>query len=184
MPPASPVLASERVHGPLTLAHNNRESTGVLTEGSKLAGRDAVAPAVRSGRWSRAALSEESKEGVSRRLSSTAGCGVVLRGWTVGQGGPRTTGGEGIPGRSGSPELSSGRNSGEVGPDVGDGGLGGVPGAQANLLRWLGLAVERRSTAGTAAQGARCGGAERGGALGLVRLRQGDVGCGRGPGRV
>jgi len=93
----------------------------------------------------------------------------------VGQRGPGTTCGEGIPGRSGSPELSSGRNSGEVGPDVGDGGLGGVPGAQANLLRWLGLAGERRSTAGTAVQGARRGGAERGGALGLVRLRQGEV---------
>jgi len=81
---ASAVPASERVHGPLTLAHNDREGAGVLTEGSKLAGRDAAAPAARSGRWSRAALSEESKEGVSRRLSSTAGCGVVLRGWTVG----------------------------------------------------------------------------------------------------
>ena len=81
---ASAVPASERVHGPLTLAHNDREGAGVLTEGSKLAGHDAAAPAVRSGRWSRAALSEESKEGVSRRLSSTTGCGVVLRGWTVG----------------------------------------------------------------------------------------------------
>ena len=81
---ASAVPASERVHGPLTLAHNDREGAGVLTEGSRLAGRDAAAPAARSGRWSRAALSEESKEGVSRRLSSTAGCGVVLRGWTVG----------------------------------------------------------------------------------------------------
>ena len=42
--PASAVLASERVHGPLTLAHNNREGSGVLTEGSKPAGRDAAAP--------------------------------------------------------------------------------------------------------------------------------------------
>ena len=42
-------------------------------------------------------------------------------------------------------------------------------------MRWPGLAGERRSTAGTAAQGARHGGAERGGALGLVRLRQGEV---------
>ena len=81
---ASAVPASERVHGPLTLAHNAREGAGVLTEGSKLAGRDAAAPAARSGRWSRAALSEESNEGVSWRLSSTAGCGIVLRGWTVG----------------------------------------------------------------------------------------------------
>ena len=81
---ASAVPASERVHGPLTLAHNDREGAGVLTEGSKLAGREAAAPAVRSERWSRAALAEESKEGVSRCLSSTAGCGVVLRGWTVG----------------------------------------------------------------------------------------------------
>ena len=63
-----------------------------------------------------------------------------------------------------------------MGPDVGDGGLGGVPGAQAKLLRWLGLAGGRRSTAGTAAQGARRGGVERGGALGLVRLRQGEDG--------
>ena len=91
---ASAVSASERVHGPLTLAHNDREGAGVLTEGSRLAGRDAAAPAARSGRWSRAALAEESKEGVSRRLSSTAGCGVVLRGWTVGQGGRRWAGGE------------------------------------------------------------------------------------------
>ena len=41
---ASAVLASERVHGPLTLAHNNREGAGVLTEGSKPAGHDAAAP--------------------------------------------------------------------------------------------------------------------------------------------
>ena len=81
---ASAVPASERVHGPLKLAHKDREGTGVLTEAWNGRGRDAAAPAARSGRWSRAALSEESKEGVSRRLSSTAGCGVVLRGWTVG----------------------------------------------------------------------------------------------------
>ena len=74
----SAVPASKRVHGPLTLVHNDREGAGVLTEGSKLAGREAAAPAARSERWSRAALAEESKEGVSRRLSSTAGCGVVL----------------------------------------------------------------------------------------------------------
>ena len=41
---ASAVPASERVHGPLTLAHNDREGAGVLTEGSKPAGRDAAAP--------------------------------------------------------------------------------------------------------------------------------------------
>ena len=40
-----------------------------------------------------------------------------------------------------------------------------------------GVDGERRRTA-------LCTGAGRGGALGLVRLRQGDVGCGRGPGRV
>ena len=36
--PASAVLASERVHGPLNLAHNNREGAGVLTEGSNRRG--------------------------------------------------------------------------------------------------------------------------------------------------
>ena len=46
-----------------------------------------------------------------------------------------------------------GRNSGKVGPDVGDGGLGEAPGAQAELPRRLGLAVEQWSSAGTAAQG-------------------------------
>ena len=55
-----------------------------------------------------------------------------------------------------------GRNSPEPGPggipararsNVGDGGLGGFPGAQARPTRRLGLAVGRRSSAGTAAQG-------------------------------
>ena len=45
------------------------------------------------------------------------------------------------------------RNPGEVGPDAGEGVLEEVHWAAANLLRWLGLAAERRSTAGTAAQG-------------------------------
>ena len=149
-----------------------REETRCRRVGGELGG-DGVAELVdRSLGWS------------SGLRISTGRRGVVLRRHHGGQRGPGTTGGEGIPGRSGSPELSSGRNSGEVGPDVGDGGLGGVPGAQAKLLRWLGLAGERRSTASTAAQGSRRGGAERGGPLGLVRLRQGEVGCGRGPGRV
>ena len=62
-----------------------------------------------------------------------------------------------------------GHDSGEVEPDVGDGGLGEVPGAQAKLLRRLGLAVERRSSAGTAAQGLYVAMAWRNGVLGFWR---------------
>ena len=45
------------------------------------------------------------------------------------------------------------RNPGEVGPDAGEGVLEEVHWAAANLLRWLGLATEQRSTTGMAAQG-------------------------------
>jgi hypothetical protein len=66
-----------------------------------------------------------------------------------------------------SPEAGPGGIPACVGSDVGDGGLGEVPGAQARLLRRLGLAVGRRSSAGTAAQGLR---AARLGERGGVRV--------------
>ena len=91
--------------------------------------------------------------GSSRVLGCTGRRAMSLRSKTRGQLGPIRTGGEQSRRRAERTWKTSGRNSGEVGPDVGDGSLGGVPGAQANLLRWLGLAAERRSTAGTAAQG-------------------------------
>jgi len=140
----SAVPASKRVHGPLTLVHNDREGAGVLTEGSKLAGREAAAPAARSERWSRAALAEESKEGVSRRLSSTAGCGVVLRGWTVGQGGRRWAGGEELRRGQSSPEAVRRGNSGAAQAEVGEERPGEDPGRAAELLRWFAGVGARR----------------------------------------
>jgi hypothetical protein len=64
-----------------------------------------------------------------------------------------------------SPETGPGGISARAGSDVGDGGHGEVSGAQARLPRRLGLAVGRRSSTSTAAQGlcaARL--SERGGA--------------------
>ena len=64
------------------------------------------------------------------------------------------------------------------GSEVRDCGLGEVPGAQAKLPRRLGLAVERRSSAGTAAQGLCAVMAWRSGVLGLAGRRC-DVGMGK-----
>jgi len=55
----------------------------------------------------------------------------------VGQCGPRTTGGEGIPGRSGSPELSSGRNLGTCKAETEGSGRGAGTGHGAELLQRL-----------------------------------------------
>ena len=76
----------------------------------------------------------------SGRLDLADRCGVVLRGWTEGQCGPRTTGGKGIPGRSGSPELSSGGNLGTCKAETEGSGRGAGPGHGAELLQRLAVA--------------------------------------------
>jgi len=58
----------------------------------------------------------------------------------VGQGGPRTNSGEGIPGWSGSLELSSGRNLGTCKAETEGSGCGAGPGHGAELLQRLAVA--------------------------------------------
>jgi len=68
-------------------------------------------------------------------------------------------------GAESSPSSDAGENSGDVGPVVGDGGRGEVPGRVAGLLRWLARAG--RARCGRSVAGQRTlrggGGAERGG---------------------
>ena len=62
----SAVPAPERVHGPLKLAHEDREGTGVLTEGAGRTGRPCSVDGVDGGRWRMAELAEVVAEGVRR----------------------------------------------------------------------------------------------------------------------
>ena len=70
------------------------------------------------------------------------------------------------------------------GAEGGEEGLGDDPGPTVMLLSDLSGTPVRRSCVAAAAGSLCYGGARQGGALGWVRLRQGEMGCGRGPGRV
>ena len=63
---ASAVPVSDRVHGILKLAHEDREGTGVLTEGAGRTGRPCSVDGVDGGRWRTAELAEVVAEGVRR----------------------------------------------------------------------------------------------------------------------
>ena len=75
--PASAVLASERVHGPLKLAHEDREGTGVLTEGAGRTGRPCSVDGVDGGRWRTAELAVQVEGGRCRVPPSSGSRGSM-----------------------------------------------------------------------------------------------------------
>ena len=103
------------------------------------------------GGGARRSLRSELKEGVvgvPRLLDLADRCGVVLRGWKVGQGGPRATGGESFQTRLSSPAVVFEHESGDVRAVVGDGGFGELAGAKAEPQRGsAGLGLRRSSMA-------------------------------------
>jgi hypothetical protein len=118
-----------------------------------------------------------------RRLGSTGGLCVTLRGHGGGQHGWGNTNGEVISRRSGSPELSSGRNPQRSTAEVGVDGFRDAPGVEAELRRWLaGVGGLWRGQSAAAQRGLR-GGAGRAGwsrVLAAVVRRDGDAWKGRG----
>ena len=62
----SAVPAPERVHRPLKLAHEDREGTGVVTEGAGRTGRTCSVDGIDAGRWRTAELAEVVAKGVRR----------------------------------------------------------------------------------------------------------------------
>ena len=126
----------------------------------------------------RAALAEELGEGVSRRLSSTGGCGVVLRNQGRGQRDRRKTGGAESTGRIFSPAVVLGGNPAAAQAGVAVGGFGEVTGVGAKMLRGLEPTAGRWSGVAAVAQGAPLH-SERGGLRWLGCATVGEVGMGR-----
>jgi hypothetical protein len=83
---------------------------------------------------------------------STGRCGVELRRWPRGQEGPGINGGEQLRWCTRLPALCSGRNSGRCRAEVGDGGLGVIPGPEAKLRWWVAGPGTQRGGGFTAAQ--------------------------------
>ena len=118
-----------------------------------------------------------------RRLGSTGGLCVSLRGQGGGPRGWGNTGSEVISRRSGSPELSSGQNPRRSAAELGVDGFGDAPGVEAELRRWLaGVGGLWRGQSAAAQRGLR-GGAGRAvwsRVLAAVVRRDGDAWKGRG----